>query len=263
MKRARVGNVEVVALVDCTESYDANGVYVDAAESIAPLRGYLDAEGRVTLNFGCFLLREGSRTILVDTGWGPEHHGLLPDELREAGVGLDEVDTVVFTHLHGDHTAWNLDRATGKPLFARARYLVPRADWDHYSASGTASFVRDVAPLERLGVVDLIDGERALTASMTTLATPGHTPGHTSIVITSDGERGFILGDVVFTEVDAVLPDLLSVWDEDQALARQTRKAILKRLVEDGSLVGASHIRAPGLGRFVREASGTRWQALA
>ncbi len=263
MKRARVGDVEVIALVDCIESYAVDSVYIDAAEAIAPLSGYLDSEGRVALNFASFLLRDGGRTILVDTGWGPEHHGLLPDELREAGVRSDEVDTVIFTHLHGDHTAWNFDRATGKPTFPRARYLVPRADWDHYSAAASASFVRDVAPLERLGVLDLIEGERSLTSSIVTLPTPGHTPGHTSLVVTSGGERGFILGDVVFSEVDAVLPDLLSTFDGDQELARQTRRTVLRRLVDDGSLVGASHIKAPGLGRFVREGDTTRWQALA
>jgi glyoxylase-like metal-dependent hydrolase (beta-lactamase superfamily II) len=183
--------------------------------------------------------------------------------LREAGVRPDEIDTVIFTHLHGDHTAWNFDRATGKPMFPNARYLVPRADWDHYSAAASASFVRDVAPLERLGVLDLIEGERTLTPSIVTLPTPGHTPGHTSLLVTSDGERGFILGDVVFSEIDAVLPDLLSTFDGDQELARQTRRAIVGRLVEDGSLVGASHIKAPGLGRFVREGARTRWQPLA
>lgn len=81
MKRARVGKVEVIALVDAIESYDANAVYIDAAGATAPFSGYLDNEGRVALNFGCFLLRDGGRTILVDTGWGPEHHGPLPDEL--------------------------------------------------------------------------------------------------------------------------------------------------------------------------------------
>lgn len=263
MKRARVGDVEVIALVDCIEAYDVNSVYIDATEEIVPFSGYLDSEGRVALNFASFLLRDAGRTVLVDTGWGPEHHGLLPDELREAGVGLDEVDEVIFTHLHGDHTAWNLDRATGKPLFPKARYLVPRADWDHYSAEAYASFVRDVAPLERLGVLDLIEGERVLTPSMTTLPTPGHTPGHTSVAITSGGERGFILGDVVFSEVDAALPDLLSTFDGDRELARQTRKVIVQRLAADGSLVGASHIRAPGLGRFVRKGDGTRWEPLA
>ena len=262
MKRARIGNVEVVALVDCIEAYDTNMVYPDAAEAIAPLSRYLDSEGRIALNFASFLLREGTRTILVDTGWGPEHHGLLPDELREAGVELDEIDTVIFTHLHGDHTAWNLDRANGTPMFPRARYLVPRADWDHYSSEASASFVRDIAPLERLGVLDLIEGERVLTPSMTTLPTPGHTPGHTSVVITSGGERGFILGDVVFSEVDAALPDLLSTFDGDRELARRTRKTIVQRLVSDGSLVGASHIRAPGLGRFISDGAGTRWDAL-
>lgn len=262
MKRTRVGEVEVIALVDAVESYDAASVYPDGAEALISLSGFLDREGRVALNFACFLLRDGTRTVLVDTGWGPEHHGLLPDELREAGVGLDEVDAVVFTHLHGDHTAWNFDRATGRPMFPNARYLAPRADWDHYTANASASFVRDMAPLERLGCLDLIQGEHVLSPSLTTLPTPGHTPGHTSVVITSGDARGFILGDVVISEVDAARPDLVTSFDGDRELAKATRRAIVDRLTSDGSLVGASHIRAPGLGHFVRNGAGTAWRPL-
>lgn len=265
MKRARVGNVEVIALVDMTRPMPASAVYPEAAEAIRPLQGYLDSEGRLVLNFGCFLLRDGGQTILVDAGNGPEAGGRLMEEISEAGVSPESIDAVVFTHLHGDHTGWNLDRATGAPRFPRARYLVPQGDWDHYGSRDPKprSFERDVVPLEATGQMVLFAGEHTVSPSLTAIPTPGHTPGHSSVVISSNGEKGLILGDVVISRIDAELPDLSNTFDWDHAIARDTRRKMLDRLTGDGSLVGASHIAAPGLGRFVRSGERTRWEPLA
>ncbi len=265
MKRARVGNVEVIALVDLTSPMPAASVYIDAEEAIKPLRGYLDSEGRVVLNFGCFLLRDGGQTVLVDAGNGPEAGGKLLEELSEAGVSLDSIDTVIFTHLHGDHTGWNLDRATGAPRFPRARYLVPQADWDHYRTRDPRprSFERDVVPLEATGKMVLFEGEHTVGPSLTAIPTPGHTPGHSSVVISSNGAKGLILGDVVLSPIDTELPELKNTFDWDHAIAQDTRLKMLKRLSDDGSLVGASHVAAPGLGKFVRAGDRTRWEPMA
>lgn len=264
MQKTNVGNVEVIALVDCIEAYPAPAVYPRAGEKLDGYKHYLDAEGRLALNFGCFLVRDGAQTILVDTGWGASHNGQLPSELESAGVGPDEIDTVIFTHLHGDHTGWNMDPATGKPRFTKARYLVPGADWAHYSKQQPVpdSFESDVRPLLQAGVMELFDGERTLGPSTTAVPTPGHTPGHTSLAIVSGSERGYILGDVVLTPIDAEQPDLANSFDWDEELARATRLRTVEQLVSDGSLVGASHLPAPGLGRFVRVDGRTRWQAV-
>ncbi|MBI5949908.1 MAG: MBL fold metallo-hydrolase [Chloroflexi bacterium] len=261
MERRRVGNVDVVALVDNVMPYAATAVYPEAGAALDRFRGYFDAEGRVPLNFGCFLLVDGSRSVLVDTGWGPEFQGRLMAELAAAKVDPALIDAIVFTHLHGDHTGWNLDRATGKPLFPKARYHVPRADWEHYGNATPPpdSFVRDVVPLEAMGCMELIEGEHTLAPSLTAIPTPGHTPGHTSIVISSGGERGFILGDVVISKADVEDPDLVNTFDWDRGIARQTRLKILERLVREGGLVGASHLPAPGLGRFVAKGAGAAW----
>ncbi|HML97398.1 MAG TPA: MBL fold metallo-hydrolase [Tepidiformaceae bacterium] len=260
MKRTTVGNVEITALVDTIEAYPASTVYPNA--DLSRYTRHLDAEGRVPLNFGSFLVRDGALLLLVDTGWGPEHNGRLLAELAEAGVKPSQVTHILFTHLHGDHTGWNLDRATGKVRFPGARFLVPKLDWDHYLANPNASFERDVRPLEALGVMELVEGERALSAALTAIPTPGHTPGHTSLVITSGQERGFILGDVVISAVDAEDPEMDSVFDWDSGVARETRRKTVERLIADGSIVGASHLPAPGLGRFVREGRRQWWQAL-
>jgi glyoxylase-like metal-dependent hydrolase (beta-lactamase superfamily II) len=260
MKRTTVGNIEITALVDTIEAYPATTVYPKA--DLSPYARHLDAEGRVPLNFGSFLVSDGAMVLLVDTGWGPEHNGRLLAELAEAGVKPAQVTHILFTHLHGDHTGWNVDRASGRVLFAAAKFLVPKLDWEYYTANPTASFDRDMRPLEALGVMELVEGERTISAALTAIPTPGHTPGHTSVVVTSGQERGFILGDVVITAIDAEDPELDSVFDWDNGIARETRKKTVERLIADGSLVGASHLPAPGLGRFVREGGRQWWQAL-
>lgn len=263
MQRTRVGNVEVVSLLDFTYTFKPEGVYPGAADQVAAYPHYLDTDGQVLMPCNSFLLRADGRTVLVDTGMGPESDGQLMTELSEAGVRPDEVDQVIFTHLHGDHTGWNLDRASGQPLFPRARYLVPRGDWDHYRGREPAgrSFVRDVAPLETLGCMDLVEGDHTLTPSLVTLHTPGHTPGHLSVLVESAGERACILGDVMLTPIDIEHPEWTSPFDGDHAVAEATRRAMLDRLATERSLVGAAHLPAPGFGRIVRVEARHSWRA--
>jgi glyoxylase-like metal-dependent hydrolase (beta-lactamase superfamily II) len=263
MERRRVGGVDVIALSDNLKTYPAAVVYPTAGDALARFSGYIDSDGGLALNFAAFLVRDGQATVLVDTGWGPELDGRLLAELTEAGVSPNEIDIVTFTHLHGDHTGWNLDRASGLPLFPRARYLVPKLDWDHYAAETPPpdSFTRDVVPLRASGQLELIEGEHRLSPALTTLPTPGHTPGHTSLTIVSAGERGCILGDVVITVVDAEMPSLDNAFDWDHNIARATREATIARLASDGSLVGASHLPVPGFGRFAIARGTSCWNA--
>jgi len=269
MQKTTVGSIELVALIDMVAAYPATTVYPKVSD-FGDFERYLDSDGSVGLNFASFLVRDGATLLLVDTGWGPEHNGQLLKEIAEAGVKPAEVTHVLFTHLHGDHTGWNIDRESGKPIFSSARYLVPQADWDHYydgstpvlPARSATSFERDVRPLEAMGVMELFSGETTISPGLTTLATPGHTPGHTSVVITSNGERGIVLGDAVITPIDAERLDFETSFDWDPGIAVATRKKLVKQLIEDGSLVGASHLPVPGLGRFVRTESGQRWQGI-
>ncbi len=265
MQRTHVGDVEVIALVDASRPFPAANVYPSAGDATKSYAHYLTADGGVAMNFGCFLVRDGTSKVLVDCGLGPGANGQLANELRAAGVTPDEIDIVVFTHLHGDHTGWNIDPDTGKARFSRARYLVPRGDWDHYGAQDPvpASFRRDVAPLESLGCLDLIEGQRVLTQAVTALPTPGHTPGHTSLLIASGNDRGCILGDVVISPLDTENPDWANTFDWNSDIARETRVRTIDRLCEEGALVGGSHLPAPGLGHFVAADGRRKWRPLA
>jgi glyoxylase-like metal-dependent hydrolase (beta-lactamase superfamily II) len=264
MQQVAVGNIEVTALVDGTRAYDASKVYADTADRLGEHAEHLDPEGRVTLIFGCFLLRDAGRTILVDTGNGPEAEGQLLSELQTAGVSPAEVDLVLFTHLHGDHTGWNIDRATGKPLFTRARYLVPRGDWDHYSQQDPPprSFGRDIEPLQGLGALELIDDDHVLTPSITTVHTPGHTPGHMALALSSEGHLAYVIGDAFITPIDVAEPDWVTTWDSEAAPVRETRRMLISRIEGANALVAASHLPGAGLGHFVHSEGIRKWRPI-
>jgi glyoxylase-like metal-dependent hydrolase (beta-lactamase superfamily II) len=259
VRRVMVGDVELVSLLDGTEFYDADAVYIDAGDALGQYADLLDPAGRVMLPFSSFLLRGDGQTVLVDTGNGPEAQGQLIDELRGAGAGVGDIDIVVFTHLHGDHTGWNIDRGSGAAGFPNARYLVPRGDWDYYRAADPppASFSRDIAALDALGALDLIDGGQVISPSLTTLHTPGHTPGHMTVAVRSNGSEAYVVGDAFLTAVDVAEPDWVTSWDWSAPDVRRSRRSLLERVAATDAVVAASHLPAPGLGRFA-VASGRR-----
>ncbi len=110
--------------------------------------------------------------------------------------------------------------------------------------------------------MELMEGEQALTSELTTLPTPGHTPGHMSIMITSQGHRGLILGDVLHNTVQVDQTDWVSRADIDPEQTRVTRRSVMERLEREGTLVAAVHLPAPGFGRVVRLEGRRYWQAV-
>ena len=256
MRRVIVGDVEIVSLLDGTEAYKAAEVYIEAGADLARYSDLLEPDGKVKLPFQSFLLRADGRTVLVDTGNGPEAQGRLLDELKQAGATVGDVDAVMFTHLHGDHTGWNIDRDSGAARFSNAQYLVPRGDWDHYRAADPppTSFTRDIVALERLGALELIDDGHVISPSLTTLHTPGHTPGHMTVVVRSNGAEAYVLGDAFVTGVDVAEVDWVTSFDWSAPEVRRTRRQLLERIESSDALVAASHLAEPGLGRFVTTA---------
>ena len=263
MQRTTVGDVEIIALVDNIIPFPAKSVYPEVGDELGTFERHFDSDGSIALNFGCYLVIDGEESVLVDTGWGAANDGKLLEELAAAGIAVGNVKKVTFTHLHSDHTGWNVD-SDGNPTFPNARYLVPADDWAYYQDQDPSpdSFAHDVVALESRDCMELIKGETTISPSVTAIPTPGHTPGHTSFAVASGGEYGFILGDVVISMVDAERPEFSNSFDWDNGIARTTRRGTIDRLVEQSAMVAASHLPAPGLGRFVRDTSGTHWDAL-
>jgi len=274
--RVTVGNVEILSLSDGALAFDlCNFFPTITEEQWQPYQDFLTPEHQVRFNLACFLVRSDGHTILVDTGLGPKPAdapetpwGQLLDDLQAHGVQPDDIDMVVMTHLHRDHVGWNLLAAGGehRPTFAKARYWLSRGDWEvchQPEVSDRFPNAPDqVWPLEELGLMELMDGEQALTSELTTLPTPGHTPGHLSIMISSQGERALILGDVLHNPVQAQETDWVSRADMDPEQTRITRRSLMERLEREGTLVAAVHMPAPGFGKIVRLQGRRYWQAL-
>jgi glyoxylase-like metal-dependent hydrolase (beta-lactamase superfamily II) len=263
--RRRVGNVELVSLTDGQGGGRPTGIFPSSA--VETWRNeypeLLDPDGLIHPRYGSVAVRSEGKLVIVDTGAGPPD-GALMDEMASKGVDREAVDLVVLTHLHPDHVGWNL--IDGSPTFPGARYLVPKDDWEHWTRPDTlqgSAHVRDqVMPLEGLAVMDLIEGEYDVTAELTTLPTPGHTPGHISIAITSAGERGFILGDVAHSPAQAHHTGWNPSFDHDSVRSPKTRHAIFDRLESDGSLISAGHFPDGGFGRLARRNGRRYWQAV-
>ena len=110
--------------------------------------------------------------------------------------------------------------------------------------------------------MELMDVEHALTSELTTLPTPGHTPGHMSIVVSSQGESGLIMGDAAHNQAQVHETDWCSRADIDHEQTRITRRALMERLESEGIVVASGHFPAPGFGRIVRLEGRRYWQAL-
>ncbi len=276
-----VGNVEIVAVTDM------NLVFPLTTEEVWPevpmeawasyQQQYPDTfEGdRMRLEIGCYVVRSQGKTILVDTGYGPGPfdylgglRGHLMEDLAAQQVDPGEVDTVFHTHLHIDHVGWNTFQRDGKavPTFPKARYLAHQADLEYFrkpevQAVQSAPFMEScVESLVELGIFDTVVADTNLTDEVRAVHTPGHTPGHMSLWVTSQGERAFIEGDVLIHPAQVTEQEWNSRFDADWPVSNRTRSRLLDQLETEGTTVIACHFPLPGFGRVVRAEGRRYWQ---
>ena len=261
--RLTIGNVEIVSVSDGQGDMNPTEAFPESEIEIwrSEYPDLVDDSGQIHPRFGSFAVSSGGKLTLVDTGLGGPDATLLSD-LKANGIERDAVDIVVLTHIHPDHVGWNL--SDGSPTFPNARYLVTKTDWDHWTQPEVRAQAPHVdaqmIPLDSLNILDLIEGEYSVTDELTTLPTPGHTPGHISIVVSSGGDTAFILGDVAHTPAQAQYTDWSPVFDTDPDMARETRHSVLDRLESEGVVVASGHFPHPGYGRFVRSGRRRIWQ---
>ncbi|MDD9380634.1 MBL fold metallo-hydrolase [Streptomyces sp. ZAF1911] len=260
---------QVVALLDATGSFfepavtafpGAGAAAWERAALLDP--GAAGPDGSWRLDFRCFAVsRPGGRWVLIDAGVGPAQGpaagwapvpGRLPAALGEAGIAPADVEAVVLTHLHEDHTGWTQD-AAGRPFFPDARYLVQRAE---VAALDRADPVWDwtVAPLRATGQLHEVAGEHRLAPGITLLPTPGHTPGHQSVLV--EGSSGFgggsggwgrgrdvlVTGDVLVHAVQLADPAVPYSHERDRAAARASREELLALAVRRHAVLATAHL---------------------
>ena len=195
--------------------------------------------------------------------------GRLLQELDSAGVSPGEIDTVFFSHLHFDHVGWNITHEPGaapRATFPNARYVAHRADWEVFQRPEVLELFPphwDLAlgPLQDLGVLDLLDGERALTGEITAIPTPGHTPGSMSLAVASGGQRAYIMGDVFHGPTQVTETDWKFSFDMDGDQGIATRTAMIERAESEDAIIAICH--HGGFGRIVRAEGRRYWQLVS
>lgn len=268
----KLGQITIIPLSDGSFAPPPSGFMPNiAAELWAEEREHLNAEGNVPLNFGSFLIHEGETWTLVDTGFGENPAapgGKLLGELEKAQVKPEDIQRVIITHLHPDHIGWNtVDRAGKRELvFKNARHIVQRIDWDFFVQPDVMKDNPHIGacavPVMDAGRMDLLDGETAISECITAIPTPGHTPGHQSLIIASGDEKAVILGDVTHSTVQLTREDWCPDFDMDAETSIRTRRDLFERIEREGLKVCAGHYPYPSIGTLVRVEGKRRWQGI-
>ncbi|WP_083458944.1 MBL fold metallo-hydrolase [Jiangella muralis] len=272
--RHQVGGLEVIALLDASGPFPAawTEMFPDATDTDWAAARAIDPaafgdDGRWHLDFHCYAVRRPSgRVMLVDSGVGPAGSpasgwapvpGRLPRALTEAGIAAGDVDLVVMTHLHEDHVGWAVG-PDGTPMFPDARYLVQRDEVDHLAGDpGSVVWGYVVEPLLRTGQLHQVRGAARLPAGrrgerVLAVPTPGHTVGHQSVVVGGPRDEVIITGDVLVHAVQLADPGVAYALENDQATARATRRALLRRAERADAVLATAHLHTP----FVRSRQG-------
>ena len=265
----RVGDIVVTALSDGFFITEREMTRNLAREELAQA---LAASFRDTVIFSvnAFLIRAGGRTALLETGSGNylgPTLGHLIGNMKAAGVTPADIDTVLLTHMHPDHSAGLTDTATGRRYFPNAELVVHENEPRHWfddakMASATERAKKLYFQAAREQTTPYKGRTRLFTAGevfpgVTAIPRPGHTPGHTTFLISSGNEQLLIWGDIVHVpEVQTARPEVCMEFDTDADAAAAQRRKVFDMVAADRLLVTGMHMHFPGFAHLVRRGTG-------
>jgi glyoxylase-like metal-dependent hydrolase (beta-lactamase superfamily II) len=198
------------------------------------------------------------------TGGEPPSTPFL-QQLGEAGWSREGVDAVVCTHLHVDHVGWNtmLENGRWTPTFPKARYLLGRREYEFWSAHDDeeqqAILSDSVKPIFDAGLADLVELDHVISPEIRLTPSTGHTPGHVSVMIESEGERAVITGDMAHHPCQLAHPDWTPRFDTDLKESASTRWRLFAEWADQPTLVIGTHFAAPTAGHVVRDGAAFRF----
>lgn len=279
MQHFQVGKVRITKIVEIESASSARWLLPNATrENLLAIPWlqphFCNAAGQAIMSVHMFVIEADGMRIVVDTCVGNDKERPMPawnrrqgtflNDLGEAGFATESIDRVLCTHLHVDHVGWNTRLVDGKwkPTFDRARYLFAKTEFDHWSgepdAINNVVMQDSVLPVVEAGLVELVETTHRVSDSVSLEPTPGHTPGHVSVYIRSQGEQAVITGDLMHHPVQCAHPEWASTADSTPELAVTTRRAFLERHAGTPTLILGTHFAGPTAGRVVRDGDAFR-----
>jgi glyoxylase-like metal-dependent hydrolase (beta-lactamase superfamily II) len=241
----------------------------------------LDENDRIKLCMQAHVVRTPHHTVLVDSclgnekdrplhpHWHRKRDTAFMDALAAAGLGVEDIDVVMCTHLHIDHVGWNTRLENGRwvPTFPNARYLFSAKEldfWTERSAQAEIPWIVDsVLPIVAAGRAEPVASDHALDDHLRLLPAPGHTIDHFAVEVGRGRIAGVITGDLIHSPLQARYPHLRMMLDHDSDQAVATRHAFLERVCDTDTLCCFVHFPSPSTGYVRRWGEGFRCETVA
>jgi len=281
----QVGEVKITRIVEMEMPISAgldNGFLAEATPEVLRETSWLypnfvNEQDQMLLSIHALLVEAPGLRLVVDTCIGNDkQRGMLGgralstpflQHLADAGWSRESVDAVVCTHLHVDHVGWNtmLQDGAWVPTFPNARYLIGKRELAHWSAEDNAeqqAILSDsVKPILDAGLAELVEMDHRISPELRLTPTTGHTPGHVSVMIESQGETAVITGDMTHHPCQLAHPDWSPPFDSDPKASAVTRARMFAEWADQPILVIGTHFAAPTAGRVKRDGAAFRFDA--
>lgn len=239
------------------------------------------ANGRLVMCVQSFLIKTPHHNILIDSCVGnhkprptrPFWHMMNSDRfegsLKATGLGFEDIDYVMCTHLHVDHVGWNTRLENGRwvPTFPKARYVMADRElafWtqqEKEQPAGCPWITDSVLPIVAANRAQVVKSDFALNEAVQFLPTPGHTIDHYSVLVGRPGHDALIAGDMIHSPIQGRYPELGMRADYDSALAGATRRRVFDRFCDTSTQMCVTHFPQPSTSRVQRWGDGYRFVA--
>lgn len=237
---------------------------------------FVNEQDQMLLSIHALLIEAPGLRLVVDTCIGNDKpRGLSGGKslstnflqaFEAAGWTRDSVDAVICTHMHVDHVGWNTMLVDGRfvPTFPKARYLFGRVEFDHWTSEGEdeqqAILADSVQPIVDAGLAEFVSLDHVVSPHVRLVPTTGHTPGHVSVMIESEGQSAVITGDMSHHPCQMAHPDWSTSFDSDRNAAAVTRARMFAEWADAAHLVIGTHYAAPTAGHICRDGTGFRFE---
>lgn len=279
MRSWTIGDVVITCLSEL-ELPGLKWILPDATpEKLSPISWlrphFVDAAGEAVAAVQTFIAETANRRVLIDTCIGNDkdlpvrrwsmRQGTFLRDLEAAGFPAESIDTVLCTHLHMDHVGWNTQLVDDRwvPTFRNAAYLFGRTEWEHWNFRREGFEARvleqSVDPVVEAGLHRLVDVDHRICDEIRLEPTPGHTPGHVSVCIASQGMEAVITGDLLHHPAQVARPEWGCVADFNRQQAWETRRAFIERFSGTPTLIIGTHFAAPTAGRIIPDGGSHRF----
>ncbi len=280
----KIGEVTITRIVEMVlpVAYDAEKPFLPGATPEALRRhdwlypDFVTENGELRLSIHALLVEASGVRLVVDTCIGNDKpraflggNALATPFLQhmaDAGWPRESVTAVVCTHMHVDHVGWNTMLVDGawQPTFPNARYLLGQTELDHWRMQETGdqqAILNDsVQPILDAGLADLVEMDHRISPEIRLIPTAGHTPGHVSIVIESQGETAVITGDMTHHPCQLAHPEWSPPFDSNPVAAAAMRRSLFEAWADKPILIIGTHFAAPTAGLVKRYGNAFRLQ---